>query len=166
MKRDGTEDYGADLGAAALERPADIIDVARIGGKGENKPTGTVKRYRDECVLDELNHRGQLTDRRWRAGILFRMKWLAAFRPVGYGSRYEPRINSSGRSSSLPAEEMFDAEDEITKALAGIPIRAAMAVQAVAGEDESAKGRLAYLTSGLDHLILFYAVPDDFRRRT
>ena len=164
MNRD-TDDFGSDLGTASKARPSAIVEVLAP----ERSKRDTVRRYLEECRLDGLQGRGEIQDREWRAGILFRAKWLAAFKGGGYEANYRERVHNSAaahRISEAQAERI-SAQDRVREALETLGEIESLAVSAVAGEDEEVRGfrRLHALRAGLVKLADFYGVAQDFRRR-
>lgn len=141
---------------------------ARLDERGNpvderTRPHGDTLRYLDECRLDRLNYAGQITDAQWRAGCLFRAKWLIAHHHGSFAIRYGERVQGGG--GGVESDRRLDAADEAAKALQGMPPLVSAAVQAVCGEDESAKGWMRQLIEGLDHLREHFGVPRDFCRR-
>lgn len=167
MKRD-PDDFGIqqvdDMARAAAVRPTVVRDISATGGKAGDIPYGTARCYLDECRLDKLANREEITGRQWRAGMLFRAKWLQAMPRGSYASRYTPRVQGGGGTPGPEPEKRLDAEDAIKQAMDGMHPDHSLAVQAVAGEDERAKGRLEALKGGLDWLAEFYGVDVGFKR--
>lgn len=127
------------------------------------KPWADTERYLDECRLDRLLLAGAIDDRQWRGGILFRRRWSAAHQGSSYGIRYGERVDGGGWDAE--SDHRLMAQSDVRAALEGVPERAALAVQAVAGEDQTAAGRMDALRIGLDRLAAFYRVPPEFKRR-
>lgn len=146
-------------------RPASRARLDERGNPAHDraKPWSDTIRLLDECVLDRLLHGGQIIAMEWRAGVLFRGRWIAAHAGASYGIRYGERVQGSGWASE--SDHKLWAEGEVKAALDGMPETAALAVQAVCGADEPAKGRLAHLRLGLDRLARHYGIPRDFDRR-
>lgn len=150
---------------AADRRPA---TRARLDERGNpapdrSKPWADTTRMLDECHLDRLNHGGHITDGQWRAGVLFRARWLAAHASASLGIRYGERVQGGGWASE--SDHRLWAQGEIKGALEGVAPAMALAVQAVCGSDEPARGRMQALIGGLDHLVWHYGIPRDFERR-
>lgn len=142
--------------------------AVRLDERGNPAPANAAawadaSRYLDECQLDRLLLAGQVADREWRAGMLFRARWIAAHAGSSYGIRYAERVDGGGWASE--SDRRLTAQDEIRAALEDLPETAARAVQAVAGGDEKAAGRMNALRLGLDRLAAFYGVPAGFKRR-
>ncbi len=120
------------------------------------------RRYVDECHIDLLNSRGQLPDRRWKAGVTYRKYWLAYHGSpaviAGYGE-------SLGRSTGLhESEYMTLARQQIDAAHGAVTNDEMLAMQAIAGQDECCYGRLALLQSACLALADMWDVPVDFCR--
>lgn len=146
-------------------RPVEAVRLDANGNPAHDraKPWGETVRVLDECRLDRLRHAGQITDGQWWAGLRFRRRWLSAHQSSGYGIRYAERVDGGGGDAE--ALHRLEAQSDVRAALAGMPEAAALAVQAVAGEDERAAGRMAALRLGLDRLMAVYGVPAGFERR-
>ena len=157
------EDMERDAPALAA-RPSTVKAVSATGGRAGDIPYGTARCFLDECGLDKLCSKGQISARQWRAGMLFRSRWLAATPRGSYASRYTPRVQGGGGSPGPEPERRLDAQQAVADAQEGMHPDHALAVQAVAGEDESAAGRLSALLGGLDHLADFYGVDPAFSR--
>jgi hypothetical protein len=137
-------------------RPIEAVRLDANGNPAHDraKPWGDTVRVLDECRLDRLRHAGQVTDAQWAAGVRFRGRWLAAHQSSGYGIRYAERVDGGGGDAE--ALHRLDAQTDVRAALHGMPEVAALAVQAVAGEDERAAGRMDALRVGLDWLVGVY----------
>ena len=157
-------DLGAD-GLAAQARAWVERPIHAPGASYSREARVWVRQYRDECVIDTLNSRSdqwRLSDRQWRAGCLFRGKWLATRHAnpttAGYGERVAGRGTADMLGYSSDCRAALDALCE------HMPEPEWMAVCAVAGEDERAKGRWHLLVRGLDRAADWWDVPGDYRR--
>lgn len=146
-------------------RPTAAVRLDANGNPAHDraKPWADTARYLDECRLDRLLLAGAIDDRQWRGGILFRRRWLAAHKGAGYGIRYGERVDGGGWDAE--SDHRLDAQSDVRAALAGMPADVAMAVQAVAGEDQPGAGRMDALRAGLDRLAAFWRVAPEFKRR-
>lgn len=150
---------------AADRRPTEEVRLDANGNPAHDraKPWANTLRYQDECQLDRLLWAGQIDDRQWLGGIRFRRLWLAAHRVASYGIRYTERVDGGG--SGVESDTRLAAEDAVRAALRDLTEAAALAVQAVAGNDERGAGRMPALRLGLDGLAMALGVPAGFRRR-
>lgn len=154
-----------DSNTAATRRPSVEVRLDERGNLAHDraKPWADTVRMQDECQLDRLLWGGQISDAQWRAGVLFRSRWIAAHASASYGIRYGECVDGGGWASE--SDRRLWAQGEIRGALDGVPTAPALAVQGVCGGDEPARGRLDPLRLGLDHLARHYGVPDAFKRR-
>ena len=162
----------AKIAASAPIRPRGAIvrvEMAENGGAPEaGAPSwGSARLHLDECELDGLQIKRRITDPQWRAGMIFRQMWLSAHPRQDYAARYRPRESRSGSKSGpqIARAHQLDAENAVRAAMAGMPERQSLALQAVAGEDEAVEGRILDLRGALSNLAALFSVPDDFRRR-
>lgn len=157
-------DLGAD-GLAAQARKWVERPIAQPGPTHARTHILWVRMYRDECALDRLNSRTdqwRIPDRSWRAGMMFRGKWLlcrhASPVTAGYGERVQGRGQQDMQATRSDARAQLDA---VARELTQLEWAA---IAAVCGEDENAKGRWVYLDRGLAKLADWWNVPDDFSR--
>ncbi|EFH09401.1 hypothetical protein ACFFMP_08535 [Pseudoroseomonas cervicalis] len=166
------KDEGADGPAAQARMPeeARIVAFPEELDWVDRVTVLRVRRNRIECRLDALNVRGQLVDRLWHAGMLFRFYWL---RSVAM-QRVVASLGSSGfaASSGLHAVEAREhyrqrvnvALEHLRQPGGEAAYAQASAVEAVAGQDESCAGRLYALQGGLARLADLWMVADDYCR--
>jgi hypothetical protein len=126
---------------------------------------GAARMYLEECTLDGLEARRLIDGAQWRAGMLFRDRWLAAHPRESYAGRYKPREPGAHGNAEGQRAWQLDAESDVHAAMQGMREPAALALQSVAGEDEPAKGQLGDLREALTHLVGFYDVEPGFKRR-
>ena len=145
-------------------RPSEAVKLDANGNPAHDraKPWGDTVRMLDECQLDRLLYAGQIDEGQHGAGCRFRRRWISAHQSSGYGIRYGERVDGGGGDAE--ALDRLEAQSDVRAALAGMPETAALAVQAVCGEDEKGAGRMEALKLGLDRLAAFYGVLNGFKR--
>lgn len=157
-------DLGAD-GPAALTRPVEVTEVVYPPGPGSKGARKAVaRRYTVECHLDALNMRGQLPDRLWRAGMMFRGYWLRARKPTAVTAAYGDVRGGSSQMQDLEKRE--HCRDRITEVMEVLGPHSYEwhALASVAGEDEACAGRLRDLQSACRILAAHWKVPADYCR--
>ncbi len=159
-------DHGRDLGVAHHIREAEIVDIEAVS-RGSVAPgmKVLVKRMLAECELDSLLIKGWISEPQWRAGMLFRVKWLACVRLPNITAQYG---ETSGRATQNPTDEVAarraTASQDVNEAIRVLGMIQSAAVIAICGMDEKPKGRLAVLRLGLEGLRVLYRVPADYER--
>ena len=145
-------------------RPSEAVKLDANGNPAHDraKPWSDTVRMLDECQLTKLLHIDQITEDQCNAGLRFRRRWLSAHQTSSFGIRYGERVDTSGGDTW--ALHRMEAQSDLRAALDGMPLAAAMAVQAVCGEDEKGAGRMDALKLGLDRLAAFYGVLNGFKR--
>ena len=150
-------DRGAD-GPAARARPRGEVRVAIRGASSARSHAIHVIAYRDQCELDRLARRlvRPITRRQHAAGLKFRALWrYSAGEPRVIGS-YGERL-SRGPGADLQAGRS-DARAQVDAALEAIDWGSRLAVVAVCGCDEPARGRITSLLAGLDTLAEWWGI--------
>ena len=162
-----TPDYGDDLGPAAKARESAMCRIAGESTGSASPPSPVyVRRYACECVIDWLNapSRGYITDRQWRAGIMFRRKWSQATSKQRVTANYA-RVGGRGVNNSDDAFiAACAAEMAITDAMKAMGTMRGNVVISVAGHDEKVGRRMATLREGLDIVADLWDVPLDYNR--
>jgi hypothetical protein len=164
---DQATDHGNDLGVAHHLRPSVIVDLeATSRGSVQTGARVLTKRMIVECEVDRLLVNGQLTDPQWKAGTLFRVKWMACVKLPKVCATYgcQPIGSVGGSSADDVAARRASARQDVDEAIRALGLLRSNAVIAVCGMDESARGRVGVLRDGLDALREFYKVAADYDR--
>lgn len=154
-------------GNAALARKSRLVDISGRRVSSIKSEPVWVRRYADETTIDRLNARSdqwRITDRLWRAGCIFRGKWLACRLPARVVASYGPPGGGGGADRAAWLYHLLDAREAVEEARGACPASGWLAVCAVAGEDEPARGRWYDLRDGLDALADFWDIPADYSR--
>ena len=161
--QDEEPDHGDDLGPAAIARASRIVRIAGETRSSVASGAVMVRRYRDECLLDGYNSRGYLDDRQWRAGTLFRRRWMMATSQPRVTANY---LRTSGRSCG-PDDAIVAAtaaEIAVSDAIKTLGMIRSAVVISVAGQDEQVGRLMADLKDALAMLADLWEVREDYSR--
>lgn len=161
-------DLGAQ-GPAALARPAEITEIEVPEAPGSRRGVKAVaRRYVVECVIDQYNARGQIGDRGWRAGMVFRAVFYGAVRSPRVSADYGASNGARSSNRATTLEEALAAktiaQTRYEQALQALPTAMRAVVISVAGQDEFAGSRLPQLKDALQILADHFKVPMDYSR--
>lgn len=157
-----TADYGADLGPAARRRQSAIVKVGGEQRSSTRSDAVYARRFTCECYVDELHANRKLTDRQWKAGMMFRGKWLVGARHTPVTGLYGERTDKGDATSAT--EYTHSARQQLTDAIRHLGMWASSVVIAICGEDEQRADDVPVLVLGLDALADFWKLDEQFRR--
>ena len=166
-----TWDLGAD-GPAAIARRVDNVTISGQA-RGSIATTKTVvRRVRCECTLDFLYARHQFAGPdvtpeqarlRYQAGLRFRGLWLSSARRARVVADLTGQPAKGSVQDGLAGG--IDARSKVNEAVKALGMIGSAVMIAVAGEDESAKGRVPQLCRGLDVLVELWGLDASGRKK-